>query len=397
MAYTQPVTVMSPLINYDSNSSVQPTQEKEKTTWKTVEYKKRPRNSPDQTNQSKRQTTINDYWLKTSNPIPTKNLYAQLNDKDDDAVESPEATSKPIKAPPIFVSGVENITPLKELLNIMAPNQYLLKILSNNQVKIQLTQSEKYLPIMDELKKRKTQCYTYQRKQEKNFKVFLRGMHQTTDTEELSSAIEGQGHKVVKITNILQSNTKKALPLFHVELEQNDSNKDIYKIKKLLNTMINFEQPHKKRDIPQCIKCQAFGHTKNYCYRSPKCVKCAGSHHTNECTWQKKNNDNVKCANCQGNHPASYKGCIVRKQLQQKLYPKLREKVIDNFIQPTVTYSQVVERNVQQKQANTNEQVQQTITTPIQESIKLEDMVRQLMSRMDTMLNILTALITKLK
>jgi len=34
----------------------------------------------------------------------------------------------------------------------------------------------------------------------------------------------------------------------------------------------------------------------------------------------------VKCCNYGGNHPASYKGCEIHKQLQQKLFPKLKEK-----------------------------------------------------------------------
>ena len=34
----------------------------------------------------------------------------------------------------------------------------------------------------------------------------------------------------------------------------------------------------------------------------------------------------LKCFNCNGNHPASYKGCEVRKQLQRKLFPPLRSR-----------------------------------------------------------------------
>jgi hypothetical protein len=36
----------------------------------------------------------------------------------------------------------------------------------------------------------------------------------------------------------------------------------------------------------------------------------------------------VKCYNCQGNHSASYKGCSVRKQLQQKLFSRVRHKLV---------------------------------------------------------------------
>ncbi|KAF7387763.1 hypothetical protein HZH66_010530 [Vespula vulgaris] len=65
----------------------------------------------------------------------------------------------------------------------------------------------------------------------------------------------------------------------------------------------------KKRDIPQSMRCQAYGHTRNYCNRNPACVKCADKHLMYNCPLEGKLG-NAKCFNCQGNHPASYKGCI---------------------------------------------------------------------------------------
>lgn len=42
---------------------------------------------------------------------------------------------------------------------------------------------------------------------------------------------------------------------------------------------------------------------------------------------RKEPNSNVKCANCNGNHPANYRGCEVHMQLQQRIYPALRAKI----------------------------------------------------------------------
>lgn len=108
-------------------------------------------------------------------------------------------------------------------------------------------------------------------------------MHPTADTKELKEEIEKHNHKVIKITNILENRTKVPLPLFFIELQQKDNNKEIYNIKNLLNTIITFEQPYKKRDIAQCTGRQAYGHTKNYCFKSPRCVKCAEKHLTSDC------------------------------------------------------------------------------------------------------------------
>lgn len=197
---------------YSQNSQHNINQQEQK--WKKVEYKKRIRNSPEDTNSRKRQTSISDYWL--NKPVETNNLYEKLSDE-----KTSEKSGKldinvnriETKSPPIFVEGVENIIPLKQLLENIAKDKYSIKILRNNQVKIQPLSSEKYLPIMEALKKKGTQGFTYQRKNNRKFKVVLRNMHSTTNLEELKEEIENKNHKVIKITNILHAKTKEPLPL----------------------------------------------------------------------------------------------------------------------------------------------------------------------------------------
>ena len=112
-----------------------------------------------------------------------------------------------------------------------------------------------------------------------------------------------------------------------IDIKPHDNNKEIYKINTLLNTIEQFEPPHAKREFPQCMRCQKFGHTKTYCRNNPRCVKCTAEHLTNDCP-RNVRDDNVKCFNCNEKHPANYRGCIVHKQIQQKLYPRLRERNI---------------------------------------------------------------------
>ena len=54
-----------------------------------------------------------------------------------------EAVAKQIdhKSPPIFISGVVNIKPLIDLLNVIAPDKYVVKTLPNDQVRVQPTES----------------------------------------------------------------------------------------------------------------------------------------------------------------------------------------------------------------------------------------------------------------
>jgi hypothetical protein len=54
----------------------------------------------------------------------------------------------PPPATPIFVDGVQNINPLRELLVRIAGDDFELKVLQGNQVKIQPKSSENYSTII---------------------------------------------------------------------------------------------------------------------------------------------------------------------------------------------------------------------------------------------------------
>ena len=64
--------------------------------------------------------------------------------------------------------------------------------------------------------------------------------------------------------------------MFFIDLKQGNNNKDIYiyiyTIKHLLHSTVIFEAPRRNSEIPQCICCQGYGHTKNFCYKNPRCV-----------------------------------------------------------------------------------------------------------------------------
>lgn len=208
---------------------------------------KKARTSPEIPTVTKRQTKINDYWL--NKPVLTNNSFEALEVEGTQvsvtgtpryiADEDEEKT----KSPPIYIDGVENVAPLKIELDKIAKDQYTIKILKNNQVKIQSLSTIKYIPIMESLKQKGSQGFTYQCKQDKNFKVVLRNMYPSTDVQDIKAEIEAQNHKVIKITNILETKTEKPLPLFFIEIQQRENNKDVYNIKQLLNTIISFEQP----------------------------------------------------------------------------------------------------------------------------------------------------------
>lgn len=214
----------------------------------------------------------------------------------------------------IFIDKVSNIQSLIELLNEHTIDNYELKILRNDQVKILSKTSEIYTTIIKQLEIKETEFYTYKPKQDRNFKVILKDMHLSSNTNEIKEALEDRGYIVNNIWNIKKRTTKKLLPMFIVELQPKHNNKLIYDIKSLTQCRFSFEPPKPKREISQCANCQQYGHTKAYCRRKPKCIKCAGNRNSINCARKSKSTD-VKYVLCESNHLANYKGCIVYKNL----------------------------------------------------------------------------------
>ena len=92
-------------------------------------------------------------------------------------------------------------------------------------------------------------------------------------------------------------------------------------------------------DAAQCHRCQKFGHGSWNCNLPPSCVKCGEAHLTAGCSLPRKadlgehnaqqHKSSVKCANCQGNHIANFRGCTARKNYIQALEKK--KKVVSSL------------------------------------------------------------------
>lgn len=347
-----------------------------------------------------RQKTLKDYWLGTTQ---TSNRYEALSDNEEEVEQNTnENTTKQDKPPPIFVYGVDNMIPLTELLETNAKGEYTNKLIGNSQLKIQLKDGKTYNTIIKILQEKKTEFHSYQNKSEKNFKVVIKELHHSTDLKYLKEEIESHGHVVANITNIRHRVNKTPLPLFFVEIQKNDNNKDIYEIEYLTHMKVKIEPPKQKREVLQCKRCQRFSHTQAYCHRSPRCVKCAGDHLTSECKWKDNKNKDVKCVLCEGNHPASYKGCTVYKETRKRKFPPIRANQLtkdapnlnlnaNSIKQNGISYAQATSdgipppQNLNFLQENSNDMTE------------LKQMMKKLMEQMGNMLNLLTSIVSKLK
>lgn len=140
-------------------------------------------------------------------------------------------------------------------------------------------------------------------------------------------------------------------------------------------------------------------------------MKCAGNHPTEKCL-KSRNDGAAKCSNCNGDHPASYRGCHVHKELQKKMYPALRYRITnraDNLAARDVPnnseaspafsrhdnsgppYAQAARQGLQ------SQQNVPLLNQKADDMAELKSMMKDLMTQMSSIISIVTTLVAKMK
>lgn len=250
-------------------------------------------------------------------PFFSKNKFAPLESMDSQSQAEqliPNQADKPEKPPPIFINNLKNINPvLTELKSICkSPFKHLT---IDKKLKLTLETIDDYRNTINYLQKSNAEYHSFQLKSDKSFRVVIRGLHPSCEVESMMDELKALGFKPKQMVPVHHPVTKAPLPLFFLDLEPNDNNEKIYTLPTLYYCKIKVEPPKPRRTVIQCLRCQAYGHSKNYCSNRPKCVKCDDDHPTDKCI--KPANQPPKCVNCKGEHTASYRGCPLHKELQR--------------------------------------------------------------------------------
>ncbi|KAG8236766.1 hypothetical protein J437_LFUL015831 [Ladona fulva] len=91
---------------------------------------------------------------------------------------------------------------------------------------------------------------------------------------------------------------------------------------------VRIEKYKPPKGPPQCHRCQQFSHVDKACSMNARCVKSGLNHLSKDCI--KPREEEAKCANCSGGHPASYRGCPTYQRLKEKI-KILKEKARIKF------------------------------------------------------------------
>ena len=101
--------------------------------------------------------------------------------------------------------------------------------------------------------------------------------------------------------------------------------------------------------VVQCYKCLEFGHIAEKCNKQQKCARCGADHSIKQCS---RTENTVKCANCNENHSANYKGC---NKYQEAQYFAKQRQYADVAKKQEAIQAKTQEANKKQVQAWINE------------------------------------------
>jgi hypothetical protein len=256
-----------------------------------------------------------DHWKNNryhvlSNEEEPQTSEINTNNNTDDTTQNNSGE----KVPPIFLHDSKNHQEVIKDIESMVTKNFSTEN-KNKYLKINLRSSEDYRKLTKYYNDNSIAYHSFQDSKSKPLSVVLKNVPVSLTNEEISEELKKQNLPIISVTRLL-SKEKQPLTTCAVLLTASEVANNIFKTKHICKAIITVEVRRKPNNIPQCYRCQEYGHTKNYCKATQKCVKCAGSHSHVECKILPT--DNPTCANCKGNHPASYRGCPHHKALLQQ-------------------------------------------------------------------------------
>lgn len=286
--------------------------------------------------------------------------------------------------PPIFLFNVN----IKHLVDQLNEKKVIFKIVNKNKhkSKLYLKDAAAHSEMMQLLRERKIESYSYTPKELKRTNVVLRGLYFKTDLNEIKNEIDSLVPNTVDTVQKFSTNYSRKnnleTGLFLITLTSGKNLNEITGIRYLLNQRVSWEPPKSKLKEIQCWRCQKWGHMSRNCNRPYKCVKCEESHAPGECKFVSSRENLPYCVNCnKRGHPSSFRGCpeyidyIEMKENIKISAGKQKQKVLSNvasaintsnFVQKDRSFASVLHNVASDKNVKAKK-----IPTYIQEFLKI--------------------------
>lgn len=140
----------------------------------------------------------------------------------------------------------------------------------------------------------------------KTHMLIIKGLHSEPAPEDVKEELLERDVVVKRVLILNSKGTDSNPPTYKVITSNRHRLRELqHKIKSVYNTKIHWEEYRRRNKLPQCHRCQQWGHTAAYCSKDFKCLWCAGPHKGSEC----HDKTQRKCANCGEKHAASTTEC----------------------------------------------------------------------------------------
>lgn len=276
------------------------------------------------------QQTVMDNYLSS-------NTFGNLPDNDE-GHQSPIKTlnngnkSKLIKPPPIIIhTQLKNPKETYKQIQSWAKKPIYFT-LSNNLRHVHTTDKSDFYAIRQKFDEIKFEYQTHTPKDEIPKKLILKGLGDDYTADEIKDDLKSQLDSVIDVKQLQktsQTGEKTPLNIFMVYFSYETRLSVAIKVLRyccLHKIKLEYFRRNGQRKFTQCFNCQSFGHESRNCTLKFKCVKCVEHHEPGKCS-KKKEDGNAVCVNCNGNHPANYRGCPKAKEyiIKKKVVTHKRE------------------------------------------------------------------------
>ena len=208
-------------------------------------------------------TSANRFSLLTSSEEDTK-LVMEVTEQPQTPTEQPQKSTTTItpNPPPIFIETELNFNKFVIKINELTKSSRFECKASSKGLRLQTFNSYSYRAVVKYLRENEVPHHSFQNKEDKPYRVVIKNLQPSTDISYIKIELSALGFRVRNINNARHRQSKLPLPIFFIDLEPDSANSAIFKLTSLCFTKIKVEAPYPKKDIPQCLRCQSYGHTR---------------------------------------------------------------------------------------------------------------------------------------
>ncbi|GBP11821.1 Nucleic-acid-binding protein from transposon X-element [Eumeta japonica] len=260
------------------------------------------------------------------------------------------------EGPGILLSSyiLENVN-VKSLIDQLNAKKIEFKIKNQTQSKskLYLKDAVVHSEMRELLRKKGVSSYTYTPKEFKRSSVICRGLYHKSDISEIKSELDRIVPDTVDTVSKFSTDFSRKqgidTGLFLVVLKPGRKVGDLVAVRFILNQVVTWERPKYTTKIPQCWRCQRWGHFSRNCSRPFACLKCNEKHSPGECSFVGDGKELPFCVNCnERGHTSNYRGCPAYKKFvslrkKSREEARNRKKLATDNVEGALTQSGLIQ------------------------------------------------------